>query len=90
MHNNTIKKTNKIINNRYIVLSILVIIFGILIIGRLVNLQIVHGEEYYEESTKRILVNGKIYAPRGSIFDRNGIPIAENRLGFFFSMLIPI
>ena len=48
----------------------------------LVNLQIVNGQEYLNTSTKRIVTNGVIYANRGNIYDRNGIPIAGNRMGY--------
>lgn len=42
------------------------------------NLQIVHGEEYAARSERNLLRPIPIFAGRGVIYDRNGIPLAWN------------
>ena len=83
------KEEKPLLNSRYIIISIFIILFGIFIIGRLVNLQIVNGQEYYEMSVTRTFTDEINYATRGSIFDRNGIPIADSRLGIFLKYVGP-
>ncbi|NLV36299.1 MAG: penicillin-binding protein 2 [Clostridiaceae bacterium] len=70
------------LSNRYFILSIGFLIFGLMIIYRLFNLQIVEGEKYYASSQKRYLKQSDIEAPRGKILDTNGVPIAVNRQGY--------
>ena len=49
---------------------------------QLFNLQIIHGEEYREQSNTRLTRESTAVAARGSILDRNGNPIVENSMGF--------
>lgn len=70
------------LNNRYLMLSIGFIAFGLVIVFRLFNLQIVNGEKYNADSQKRVLKESVIEAPRGKIVDRYGVPIAVNKQGF--------
>ncbi|MBR4110587.1 MAG: penicillin-binding protein 2 [Clostridia bacterium] len=49
---------------------------------QLFNLQIVHGEEYREQSERRLVREAETYAPRGDIFDRYGKVIATSKLGY--------
>ncbi len=70
------------LNNRFFILSLGFLIFGLMIVYRLFNLQIVEGEKYYASSQKRYLKESDIEAPRGKILDRNGVPIAVNRQGY--------
>lgn len=70
------------LNNRYLVLSIGFIAFGLVIVFRLFNLQIVDGEKYNADSQKRVLKESVVEAPRGKILDRYGVPIAVNKQGF--------
>lgn len=76
-----------ILKNRYYVLAIFFMLFGIIIVLRLVDLQIIHGEEYDEASQRRVLKERKVIAPRGIIMDRKGVPIAVNRQGFTVSIV---
>jgi len=76
------KKKLKDIKRRYIIYLIIIIICCAVFLRHLVNLQIVRGQEYLNNSVKRIITNGVIYANRGNIYDRNGIPIAGNRMGY--------
>lgn len=68
--------------DRYVILAVLVIIITGVFIARLIELQIVQGERFREETITRITTTGTIHASRGNIYDRNGVPIAGNRMGF--------
>ncbi len=70
------------LNNRYIILSLGFLIFGFMIIFRLFNLQVVEGEKYYANSSRRFLKESDVEAPRGKILDRNGVPLAVNKQGY--------
>ncbi len=64
-------------NVRYNILTIIVYIIGIILIIQLFNLQIVHGEEYLEQSSSRLTRETTIVAARGNILDRNGNALAS-------------
>ncbi|NMA65546.1 MAG: penicillin-binding protein 2 [Clostridiaceae bacterium] len=68
--------------DRYIILAIFIIIAAIAIVYNLAKIQIVDGQKYKEESIYRLSAKGNIYPKRGDIFDRNGVPIAGNRMGY--------
>lgn len=55
--------------------------FGILLI-RLINLQIFNGSYYRKLSDTNRIRTSIIHAPRGTIFDRNSIPLVFNVPGF--------
>ena len=71
-----------IFKDRYLMLAIFFIIFGIIIVFQLAVLQIIHGKEYDEDSQRRVVRERKVIAPRGNILDRNGVPIAVNTQTF--------
>ena len=72
----------KSINLRYNIVTIFTYVIGIILIIQLFNLQIIHGEEYREQSNTRLTRESTAVAARGSILDRNGNPIVENSMGF--------
>lgn len=45
---------------------------------KIFGLQIVHGEFYYNKSLNNSLTHEPIFAQRGIIYDRNGVPLAWN------------
>ena len=61
---------------------IVVIDISVIFIATLFNLQIVNGENYREQSEKRMLRTKNITAPRGEIYDRNGVILATNKLSY--------
>ena len=61
---------------------IVVIVISVVFIATLFNLQIVNGENYREQSEKRMLRTKNITAPRGEIYDRNGVILATNKLSY--------
>ncbi len=68
--------------DRYIILAIFIIVSAVAIIYNLAKIQLVDGQKYREESIYRLSAEGEIYPKRGDIFDRNGVPIAGNRMGY--------
>ena len=55
------------------------IIFSLILLGRLAYLQILKGEYYYKKSEKNHLKVVVLNAPRGNIYDRNGILLAYDK-----------
>lgn len=70
------------LKDRFVILSIFFVVFGIAMVLQLANLQIIHGEENYEKSQNKQLSDRNIAAPRGSILDRYGVPLATSRQGY--------
>lgn len=68
--------------------TIIVVIFMILI-SRLGYLQIIHGMDFKQQADENRIRLLTITAPRGTFYDRNGVPLVSNRPGFSVS-LIPI
>ena len=67
---------------RMLVLLIFILIVGIVLLGRIFYLQIVHGEEALNDFTLKIQKERVIDAARGNIYDRNGKPLAYNVLAY--------
>lgn len=55
---------------RYNVLNLLIYIVGIILVMRLFDFQIVHGEEYRQLSNNRLTREIKVNPTRGNITDR--------------------
>lgn len=68
----------QLLRDRYFILGVLILFFGIIILYNFVDLQIVQGEDYYENSQKNIYRKQSTMASRGKIYDRNGTIIAYN------------
>ncbi len=67
---------------RFNSLTTIIYILGIILLLQLFNLQIIHGEEYREQSNTRLTRESTDVAARGSILDRNGNEIVGNGMGF--------
>jgi penicillin-binding protein 2 len=64
---------------QYILICAIMLLLMMIYMVRLWYLQVIQGEFYrYQSENNRIRVED-IAAPRGIIFDRNGVPIVENR-----------
>ncbi len=61
--------------------SLIILMFGILLI-QLINLQVIHGESYKEQSAINAVREVSIPAARGLIYDRNGQLLVENAARF--------
>ena len=69
-------------NNRMLVIKFLLVLVGALLIIRLVDLQLINGKQYREKSETKMLRETTIEAPRGEIYDRNGVVLATNKLAY--------
>jgi penicillin-binding protein 2 len=67
---------------RYIAVAVLCALCMLMMGGRLVDLQIIHGEEYRSQTEKKVFRTTVVQAPRGEILDRYGRPLVTNRMGF--------
>lgn len=75
------------LKDRFNILIMLLVLMGLVILLQLVNLQVVNGERLEAESQRRFLNEREIPASRGKILDRNGVPIAVNRMGFYVQIV---
>lgn len=76
------------IKKRLMGVSICIAFVFSLLIFRLIYLQIVKGEEYRRYSKNNCIRLGSIKAPRGLIYDRNGILIVDNRPSFNLKIVL--
>ena len=72
----------------YIATAIVSILF-IGLIGRLYYFQVLEGAKYQSDSERNSIRTVTLEAPRGLIFDRHGVPLAENRASYTIAA-IPI
>ena len=80
MIKNKTKKNNT--NLRFNIMSLITYFFGIILIIQLFNLQIVHGEEYREQSNTRLTRETILEAARGKILDRTGSVLVTSETTF--------
>ncbi|MBQ6680153.1 MAG: hypothetical protein IJM76_09075 [Lachnospiraceae bacterium] len=66
--------------NRVAVLGVVLLVLFVLLIVRLFQLQIVRGDEYYENYVNTTRKEVSIPAIRGNIYDRNGRLLAGNKV----------
>lgn len=76
------KIDNEWFKGRILLLMLLVLLVFGLLAARLFYLQILRGDEYRELSTNNCLRRQRIEPLRGSIFDRNGHLLVDNRPSF--------
>jgi len=81
-----IKKSS---NQRLDTLIVIIILVFIALISRLVWLQVYQGQEFQRKAEDNRIRLLPIIAPRGTFYDRNGVPLVNNRPGFSIS-LVPI
>lgn len=60
---------------------LIVVVFGFYVF-RLLNLQVIHGEEYLAQAEENRTTNISIQTERGIIYDRNGIVLAKNAAAY--------
>lgn len=72
----------KSLRTRNFILLILLILATFLLLGRLFFVQIVQGDYYSVLSDSNRIRTHILHAPRGVIFDRNGVPLVFNEPGF--------
>lgn len=67
---------------RFNITTVIIYIIGIILLIQLFNLQIVHGEEYREESNTRLTRESTLKASRGDLLDSSGNKLATTKTGF--------
>jgi len=78
-----VKKINlKFFENRILIMKGLVVVIGLVFATRLINLQVINGAAYREQSEKKMLRETAVEAPRGEIYDRNGVVLATSKLAY--------
>lgn len=70
------------VTSRLLVLMIVILCMGGFLISRIFQLQIVDGEEYYNNFQLKITKERTLPATRGNILDRNGYLLAYNELAY--------
>lgn len=76
----------KFLKNRYNIIYI-IIVFLLLVLGfRMAVLTIVEGEEYRQIADIKKVKDIPVKAPRGKIYDRNGVLLADNITSFTVQM----
>ncbi|PIQ93681.1 MAG: penicillin-binding protein 2 [Nitrospirae bacterium CG_4_9_14_3_um_filter_41_27] len=74
-------------SEKILIITYMVIVGFLLLIMRLWQLQILQGKEYRKLSEANRLRIIAIPAPRGIIFDRNGIPLVKNSPYYYASLI---
>src|SRR5438552_16005707 len=62
---------------------------GILVV-RLCQVQVLQGASYLRQSEENRIRDNNLTAPRGTIYDRKGRPLARNRPAFTATVLPPV
>ena len=52
-------------------------LFSLTLLGKIFSIQVIHGDEYEDEVLQTTLVYRTEEGDRGSIYDRNGIELAQ-------------
>src|SRR2546422_11404224 len=68
-------------------MSIAVSVALLVIVCQLWYLQVLEGGRFQEASDKNRIRIRPIAAPRGILFDRNGLPLVDNRPAFTLSLI---
>ena len=76
------------IKKRLMGASVCIAVVFILLVFRLLYLQIIKGEEYRRYSKNNCIRLKTIKAPRGLIYDRNGVLIVDNRPSFNLKIVL--
>ena len=76
------EKLYQFFQNRIAVVIILFCITSVILVHRLFVLQIVKGQEYFDNYKLQIQKTKEVEGTRGNIFDRNGNLLAYNELAF--------
>ena len=72
---------------RVIAIAVVVSMALLVIIGQLWYLQVLEGGRFLDASDKNRIRVRPIAAPRGILFDRNGVPLVDNRPAFTLSII---
>lgn len=71
---------------RFFIIKLIMAVMLCAILYRLFSLQILQGKQYKEVADNRITINQTEKAPRGEIFDRYGVALVTNKVGYSLSI----
>jgi penicillin-binding protein 2 len=74
-------------SRRVLVLTVLVATGFVLLLGQLWYLQVLEGSRFRDMSEKNRIRVRPVAAPRGILFDRNGLALVDNRPAFTLSLI---
>ncbi len=70
------------LKDKNFIMLLVVSLMLVAIIIKLMVLQIAKGEDYQKQAMDKLTNSVVVSAPRGVIYDRNGVPLIANRVGF--------
>jgi penicillin-binding protein 2 len=73
---------NKTMKKRLSTLFFIIFLSFITLVGRLSDVQIVHGNEYLQQENQNSVQDIPIQAVRGNILDRQGVTVANSRVSY--------
>ena len=76
------RNSPSLLQSRILILGGLVLLAAIVLLAKLYYVQVVHGPQYADALKNQTTVGVIIPPARGSILDRNGMPLAENRASY--------
>lgn len=75
-------KAWKVVKNRLFILLVIIICVFSILINKVFDLQIVKGQDLTDKFSIKAKRNLVLEGTRGNIYDRNGVPLAENELSY--------
>ncbi len=76
------ESNRQLIQQRLNLIYLPIVLIFILLAARLWQLQIIQGLEYAQRAERNRIRTIQVVAPRGTITDRNGVPLVDNRPSF--------
>ena len=73
---------NERLKDKNFIMYLTVTVMLAAIVFKLLILQVAKGNDYLKQSTDKLTTSVVVSAPRGMIYDRNGVPLITNRVGF--------
>ena len=73
-------------NLRFNILTAIVLVIGFILLCQLINLQLIHGDEYRVLSSSRLTRETVIRADRGEILDAKGVKLVTTSTGFTLNL----
>ena len=74
-------------SKRVLTLTVMVAVGFVLLLGQLWYLQVLEGTKFRDMSEKNRIRVRPVAAPRGILFDRNGLALVDNRPAFTLSLI---
>ncbi|MBI2206335.1 MAG: penicillin-binding protein 2 [Candidatus Rokubacteria bacterium] len=74
-------------SKRVVAIAVVVLSALLVIVGQLWYLQVLEGGHFLDASDKNRIRVRPVAAPRGILFDRNGVPLVDNRPAFTLSLI---